>query len=59
LSTQPVGRRIRDFIAFGVDWNDRTRRNPNNPPDHGEFDQFADLLLAEDEDSPDNTGTTR
>src|SRR5262245_46104409 len=42
----PLIRRIFDFISFSEDWNERTERDPNNPPDATEFDRYSDLLTS-------------
>lgn len=38
------GARASDFISFSVDWNDRLRRDQDNPPNTSEFDGFADVI---------------
>ena len=37
-------KRILEYIALSKDWNDRCARDPKNPPDEGEFNEFSDLI---------------
>jgi hypothetical protein len=38
-------RRLSEFIDFCVDWNARTKDNPD-PPAASEFDRYSDLLTS-------------
>jgi hypothetical protein len=41
--TGSQARRILDFIDFCVEWNERTKDDPD-PPDASEFDAYSDLF---------------
>jgi hypothetical protein len=38
--------RLLSFIDFCDDWNERTRKNPANPPSTAEFDLYDDILMS-------------
>lgn len=38
--------RLLSFIDFCEDWNERTKKNPTDPPSAAEFDRYADLLKS-------------
>ena len=38
--------RIREFIAFSIEWHGRLERNQESPPAPEEFDRFNDLISA-------------
>ena len=46
-STGEVARRLAHYIDFCIDWNERTRNDPANPPDHAEFEKYSDVLSSQ------------
>jgi hypothetical protein len=45
VNDEPLVRRLRDFIQFCEEWNERTL-NKSHPPDPAEFDKYSDLLTS-------------
>jgi len=41
-----LAHRVLSFIDFCEDWNERTGKNPADPPSAAEFDQYSDVLKS-------------
>lgn len=42
-----IARRVIEYMDFCADWNERTRNDPESPPDAVEFEKYADVLSSQ------------